>query len=303
MTYFEFNSKFPTQKAVIDYFFKARYNDKLTCNHCGATVKVYKDRKRDKVCHCHNCDNTFSPFTGTIFEKSCTDMRKWFYAIHLVLNGYKGISGCQLQRELGVTYKTAWRILRLIREAMGNEDMAKAFDCFVEIDETYIGGKPRKINGNAGKAKRGRGTSKTPVIGIKERNSNRVYAQVAQPNGLGQKLSGKQLLSVIETVCKDGTTVISDDFTGYGILDRKYAQQYVHFTVNHSQGQYSAGNGIHTNNIENFWSLIKRQYIGTHHHYSIQHIQGYIDEMCFRQNHRGSGAFDTVLKQCVRKAA
>jgi len=94
MTFFEFVNKFPTEKAAIDYFFKARYHDVLTCPHCGATVKVYKDRKRAKVCHCCNCDNSFSPFSDTIFEKSSTDMRKWFYAIHLVLNGKKGISGC-----------------------------------------------------------------------------------------------------------------------------------------------------------------------------------------------------------------
>jgi transposase-like protein len=204
VTFFEFNSKFPTEKAAIDYFFKIRYHDDLICNHCGAKVKVYKDRKRDRVCHCHNCDNTFSPFTGTIFEKTTTDIRKWFYAIHLVLNGYKGISSYQLQREIGVTHKTAWRILRLIREAMGNENMAKAFECFVEIDETYIDGKPRKTNtvtdANGDlipkpKAKRGRGTDKTPVIGIKERDAKRVYPQVAMPNEQGQKLSGKQLLS------------------------------------------------------------------------------------------------------------
>jgi transposase-like protein len=240
-------------------------------------------------------------------------MRKWFYSIHLVLNGKKGISACQLRRELGVTYKTAWRMLRLIREAMGNEDMSKAFECFVEIDETYIGGRPRKENvkfdknGNPipqEKAKRGRGTDKTPVVGVKERGTNRVYAQVALPNEQGQKLTGRQLLTILDKVCKDGTTVASDDFKGYCILDRKDIKKFVHVTVNHSLGQFSAGNGIHTNNIENFWSLIKRQWVGTHHHYSIKHMQGYIDEMCFRQNHRGNlGAFDTLLGQCVRKAA
>jgi hypothetical protein len=240
-------------------------------------------------------------------------MRKWFYAIHLVLNDKKGISSYQLEREIGVTHKTAWRMLRLIREAMGNEDMAKAFECFVEIDETYIGGRPRKentkfdANGNPipkAKHKHGRGTDKTPVIGVKERNTKKVYAQVALPNEQGQKLSGKQLLTVLDKVCQDGTTVASDDFSGYGILDKKEVRQFIHVTVNHSIGQFSAGNGIHTNNIENFWSLIKRQWVGTHHHYSVKYMQGYIDEMCFRQNHRkNSKSFDTLLGQCVRKAA
>jgi transposase-like protein len=134
MTYSEFLFRFPNEKTAIDFYFAARYDNVLACNHCGATVKVYKDRKRAKVCHCRNCNNSFSPFTDTIFEKSSTDMRKWFYAIHLVLNGEKRISACRLQRELGVLYKTARRILHLIREVMGNEDTAKSFKCFAEID-------------------------------------------------------------------------------------------------------------------------------------------------------------------------
>jgi hypothetical protein len=239
-------------------------------------------------------------------------MRKWFYAIHLTLNAKKGISACQLQREIGVTYKTAWRMMRLIREAMGTEDMNKAFDCLVEIDETYIGGKPRKenvrldANGNAipsdkPKSKRGRGTDKTPVIGVKERNSKRVYATVALPNEEGKKLSGKQLLAVLDKVCKDGTVVASDDFSGYNILNHATPNKFVHITVNHSLGQFSAGNGVHTNNIENFWSLVKRQWIGTHHHYSVKYMQNYINEMCFRQSNRGNAAiFDKLLGQCVR---
>jgi len=148
MTFFEFNSKFPTEQAAINYFYKIRYNGVLSCPHCGAKVNLYRT-SRQKVCICHSCENTFSPFADTIFRKSTTDMRKWFYAIHLILNGKKGISGCHIQRELGVTYKTAWRMLKQIREAMGNVDMKKTFDVFVEIDETYIGGKPRKEKKNS----------------------------------------------------------------------------------------------------------------------------------------------------------
>jgi transposase-like protein len=239
-------------------------------------------------------------------------MRAWFYAIHLIINDKKGISGCQLQRELGVTYKTAWRMLKQIRMAMGNKDMKQAFDVFVEIDETYIGGKPRKKNtkldenGNAIpseklKSKRGRGTNKTPVVGIKERSSKKVYAQVMLPDGEGKKLTGKQLLSVLDAVCKKRTTVATDDFSGYNILDKKTENNYIHISVNHSLGQYVNG-GIHTNGMENFWSLVKREYIGTHHHYSVKYMPYYIDEMSFRQNNRKNPIiFETLLGQTVVK--
>jgi hypothetical protein len=160
-----------------------------------------------------------------------------------------------------ISNETAWRILKLIREAMGNKSMRKAFDVFVEIDETYIGGKPRKGNWEKGNSKRGRGTEKTPVIGVKEQGTKDVYARVAVPDGNGQRLSGRQLLSVLDEICGKGTTVISDDFRGYNILDRKAQGNFYHVTVNHSAGEFSAGRGIHTNNIENFRSLVKREYI------------------------------------------
>ena len=124
------------------------------------------------------------------------------------------------------------------------------------------------------------------------------------PNEDGQKLTGKQLLKVLDEVCKEETTVVSDDFKGYNILDKKTDKKYIHVSVNHSAGQFSAGNGIHTNNIENFWSLVKRQYIGTHHHYSVKYMQLYIDEMCFRQNNRKNPAvFETLLGQAIVKKA
>jgi hypothetical protein len=262
---------FPTEKAAADYFQRVRYGGTLTCPHCGAKVKVYRYRKRAKVCH---CNNSCSPFSGTIFEKSATSLVKWFYAIHLFLNDKKGISGLPLQREIGCTYKACWRMLRQIRTAMGNWDTAKAFNILVEIDETYVGGKPRRENvaldadGNVVSSdkpprKRGGGTDKTPVVGVRERSSGKGYAEVTLPNEKRQKLTGKQLLGVLEKASADGTTVVSDDFSGYNILDKK--KKYIHLTVNHSAGQFSAGGGIHTNGIENFWSVLKRGWIRTYH--------------------------------------
>jgi transposase-like protein len=204
-------------------------------------------------------------------------------------------------------------MLQQIRIAMGKEDMSKAFEALVEIDETYVGGKPRKTNtilDEKGKViyrgrannKRGRGTKKTPIIGIKERSTGRVYAKVALPDKDGKKLTSMQLLGMLDKACKDDTTVISDDFKGYNILDKETPNNFYHFTVNHSLGQYSAGNGIHTNGIEGFWALVKRSWYGTYHNWSIKYMQRYINEICFRQNTRNiETAFDILLSRTVLK--
>jgi transposase-like protein len=107
MNFFEFERKFSNEKAAIDYFLDNRYQGNLTCPRCGATISIYRYRDRPKFFQCYHCNNTFSPFKDTIFEKTHIDMRRWFYAIKMFLNSRKGISGCQLERELGVTYKTA----------------------------------------------------------------------------------------------------------------------------------------------------------------------------------------------------
>jgi hypothetical protein len=138
------------------------------------------------------------------------------------------------------------------------------------------------------------------VIGAAERNSKKVLAKAALPNENGQKLSGRQLLSVLDEVRKKDTTVAGDDFTGYNILDKKTKNNCFHVTVNHSLGEFSAGDGIHTNSIESFWSLAKREYIGARRHYSVKYMQNYIDEMCFRQNNRKNPeVFETLLKQAA----
>ena len=146
MTFSEFQAKFPDELSVIKHFIGIRYPQGVTCSHCGSD-HVYHRHDKPKVFVCHGCGNSFSIFEGTIFEHSSTDMRKWMFAIHLFLNGKKGISGLQLQREIGVTYKCAWRMLQQIRTAMGNAktENHEFFDTIVEIDECYLGCKPRQI--------------------------------------------------------------------------------------------------------------------------------------------------------------
>ena len=312
MTYFEFNEKFPADKSILQHFRKLRYAHGLICPHCGGTQKVGTRTDTPKLCNCNKCHNTFSIFTGTVFEKTSTDLTKRFYAVHLFLNAKKGISALQLQREIGTTYKTAWRILKQIRTAMGNENLEKSFELIVEVDETYVGGKPRKQNNNlqftTPKPKEtsttGRGTKKTPVIGVKERGTGRVYARVALPNEEGKKLTGKQLLSVISAVTKPDTVVMTDDFKGYNIINHKSTnpENFTHISVCHSLGEFSSGKGLHTNGIEGFWAIIKRSIIGSYHHISTKYLQSYVNECCFRQNNRFVDSFDKLLMQSVMVA-
>jgi len=302
MNYFEFNKKFPTELACIKHFIEVRYKGNIGCRHCGST-KVYHRLDTPKVFQCADCHNHFSIFKDTIFENSSTDLRKWMYAIHLFLNGKKGISGLQLMRETGVTYKTAWRMLKQIRTAMSSDTMKGAFEAIVEIDETYVGGKPRKGNkgrndkGESTPNKRGRGTNKTPVVGIIDRENKQVHAKVALPNKDGKKLSGKQLLSILNEVAKAGTTVMTDEFSSYNILSKN---GFIHLKVDHTK-EFTSGIN-HTNNIESFWAKLKRGVYGIYHSISVKYLQHYVDEFCFRYNNRANAnTFDLLLMQTIRK--
>jgi hypothetical protein len=127
-----------------------------------------------------------------------------------------------------------------------------------------------------------------------------VYAETALPNEKGQKLIGKQLLGVLEKASAAGTTVVSDDFSGYNILGKNLPNKFVHQTVNHSAGQFSAGKGVHTNGIENFWSLLKWGWVGIYHHWPVKYKQRYVDEFRFRYGNRENpDIFDKVLKQAI----
>jgi transposase-like protein len=128
MDYIEFSRVFPTELSIIEYFVNIEYEDGVVCPKCGAVEKVYRQKSRPRNAYCNNCKTNFSIFANTIFEKSDTDLRKWFYAINLVLASHEDVSALQLKREICVTYKTAGRMLKQIRQVMCNKDMSKAFE-------------------------------------------------------------------------------------------------------------------------------------------------------------------------------
>ncbi len=284
----EFNRLFPNDEAVINYIINTCFDGVIRCPFCGEYHRISKEKGRPKFFHCNNCNSSFSIFTGTIFEKSRTSLRDWMFAINLMFQAKKSTSACQLERELGVTHKTAWRINHQIRKAMSDDNFKNKFSCIVEIDETYVGGKPKAISMDSDlpKNKRGRGSSKTPIVGIRERNTGNVYAKVMLPNKDGKCLSGKQLFKILADTCNNDAIIMTDEFRGYNNLDHKNPKNFIRLSVNHSEKEYSKGNGIHTNGIESFWSNIKRGVYGVFHHISVKYMQNYIDEFCYRQNHK-----------------
>ncbi len=306
MTYFEFTKRFPDENSAIDFIVATKYKDGYVCPKCGSVHKgIYHQKYNHRFLYCNNCKSEFSALKGIIFENTHLDLRMWLYAMNLVLVARKGISALQLKRELGMgSYQSAWRMLHQIRKAMEKEEYKETFEAVVEIDETYVGGKPRKNNKHNGsddetKPKRGRGTSKTPVIGVKERNTGKVHAVVANYNDEGKQLSGKQLFAVLKKVCKGNNTVMTDQFSGYNILDKENECNFIRLKIDHTV-TYSLGDGIHTNGIESFWAILKRGVYGVFHNVSVKYMQKYVTEFCYRLNHRDNNeAFTSLVELAI----
>lgn len=306
MTYFEFAKKFPDENSAIDFIVATKYKDGYVCPKCGSIHKgIYHQKYNHRFLYCNNCRSEFSALKGTIFENTHLDLRMWLYAMNLVLVSRKGISALQLKRELGMgSYQSAWRMLQQIRIAMGKEEYKETFEAVLEIDETYVGGKPRKKNNHnesddEDKPKRGRGTSKTPVIRVKERNTGKVHAVVANYNDEGKQLSGKQLFAVLKKVCKGNNTVMTDQFSAYNLLDKENECDFVRLKIDHTVA-YSLGDGIHTNGIESFWAILKRGMYGVFHNVSVKYMQKYVTEFCYRLNHRDNNeAFASLVELAI----
>ena len=291
----DFRKQFPDDDACLDYIMEQRHPGRIaTCEKCKIERKHYRIAGR-KVYSCDHCGTHISPLAGTIFEKSSTPLHLWFHAMFQMGSTKCGISAKQIQRETGVTYKTAWRMFKQIRSLMSEEISLEG--SAVEMDETYHGGKRK---GKAGRP--GRGDKKqVPIVGMAQRKTEercgRVVARVTE-NAKQVTLHG-----LVREYILPKSTVYTDEYSAYkGIQgiegkDLKLAG-YRHRRINHSSGVYVMGD-VHTNTIEGFWSLIKRGIGGVHHAVSQKFLQSYLDEYSFRYNRRDVA--EPMVKQILER--
>lgn len=266
LTITQFFKDFPDDDACLAHLFKVRYGDDPACPKCGEIGKFHKLAKMPA--YTCNCGHHIHPMVDTPFERSRTPLQKWFFAIYLFTTTRNGVAAKEIQRQLGVTYKTAWRIARLIREYMGWVDgdgpIGGRGGQMVEADETFIGGKD-KMGQN----------DKAIVFGVVERGGE-VVTQVI-PNR-----SEFSTTPIINAYVRPGSNLATDDWQSY---KRLAEEGFRHVTVNHSAKEYVRGN-VHTNTIEGFWSMVQRTIAGTHIWVSKKHLSKYLGEIEYRWNLR-----------------
>jgi transposase-like protein len=286
----DFNKEYPSDDTCLEWLKNHLYPDGIYCPKCEKITKHHKVASRPSY-SCDYCGHHVHPTVGTIFEKSTTPLKLWFHAIFLMSSTRCGISAKQIQRETGVTYKTAWRMFKQIRSLLGYNN--KQLSGEVELDETYMGGKAINMHASKRAKLTGRGTAdKTPVFGAVERKGKVVAVKV--PN-----VDRVTLMPQIIKNVTPNATIYTDEMGAYTPLNEI---GYNHQIVNHSEHVYARGI-IHTNTIEGFWSLVKRGIGGVYHSVSPKYLQSYVDEYSFRYNHRGDETpmFQTFLNQ-VSKA-
>lgn len=261
----QFDREFPDEDACLEYIKDKRWPDgRCLCVHCGVERKHYRVTGRTAYA-CHACGNHIYPLSGTIFHKSTTSLRTWFYVIRLMSSTRVGVSAKHIQRETGVTYKTAWRMMKQIRKLMAETiNLSGA----VEIDEAHFGGSDEN------KPKHLRGRRKTPVLGMVERDG-RVVAQVIPDAKTGT------LVKAVRKTIEAGSFITTDEYNPYTAVAHNH---YSHVTVNHSKGYVV--DGAHTNTIEGFWSLVKRGISGVYYQVGVEYLQSYLNEYAFRWNRR-----------------
>ena len=292
MTIAQFEQIFPHEDACKEYLAKNRWPDGVKCPRCD-NEHIYE---LEKAWHwqCAECSDTgyrFSVLVGTIFENTNKPLRDWFRVMHMMLTSKKGISALQIYRVMGFgSYNTAHLMCSKIRVALGNVEFKKLIG-YVEVDETYVGGKAK--NKHKGKGGRGDfggtgGTGKNIVVGAVQRKGN-VVARVidtVDSNTLNR--------FVDETVSHRVSLISTDDHRGYRYLDKNFPHGMVH----HGEGEYVHGN-IHTQTIEGFWSLVKRGIVGTFHKVSRKYLPLYVNEFEFRYNNRKNpDIFGMAIKAC-----
>lgn len=270
----QFRTQYPHEDACLRHLFLSRHPTETPCPKCRHTGS-YRRIKNRPAYQCGKCGNQIYPMKGTIYEKSRTPLMYWYYALFLFVKSKRGLTAKELQRQLGVTYKTAHRMLMQIRSALPPPE--GPLDGTVEIDETFVGGRNKNRHAHK-KAPRAQGRNfmdKTPVLGALQRNG-RVQATVVPDT------SAQSLQPVVRRWVKPGAHIITDEWGGYKGL----SAIYVHSRVYHSRKQYANGANS-TNGIENFWSGLKRT-LGCYIRVSRKHLQKYVDECVYRFNQRNN---------------
>jgi len=269
---FDFQNEFSSEEKCREYLEQQRWNGTPSCPFCGSinvhrfpNGKIFKCREKE-------CRSKFSVTVGTIYENTKVPLSKWFLATYILSVHSKGISSLQLANWIGVTQKTAWFLNHRIREML-TDNAPGLLDGIVEVDETYVGGSESNKHKSKRKVKAGTG-GKTMVFGAVAREG-RVITKII-PDTTSESLVN----AVKENVAK-GCVMVSDENQGY----LKLGKEYKHAKVNHSKGEYVRG-AAHTNTIEGFWSLLKRQIDGIHHSVSPKHLHRYCNESTFRYNRK-----------------
>jgi len=265
------------EKAAVGFMEKQRWGGEAACPRCGDT-NVYKMMSKDGSTrqanfrwNCRGCKKQFTVRIGTVFEDSRLELRHWCYAFWRASTSKKGVSALEIHRHTGVSYKSALFLLNRIRFAM--EDSAPSpLSGDVEVDETYVGGKPRY----KGQSKRGRGTNKQAVVALVERGGSVKTKPVAN-------VTGKTLKAVIRDGVKTDSRIITDENPAYNGIGKEYAGG--HHTVCHSAKEYVRGD-VHSNTVEGFFSSVKRGLNGIYHSVSKEHLHRYMAEFEFRYNNR-----------------
>ncbi|MGD0779277.1 MAG: IS1595 family transposase [Dehalococcoidales bacterium] len=276
----DFNKEYPNDNTCLEWLKNHLYPNGIFCVKCGRVTKHHKVISRPSY-SCDNCGHHFHPTVGTIFEKSTTPLKLWFHAVYLMSSTRCGISAKQIQRETGVTYKTAWRMFKQIRSLLCDDFNHLTGE--VEVDETYVGGTRQ--------GKRGRGAEgKSKVLGAVQRNG-KVVAEVVPD------VKRHTLVPFMVNKVDRNATLYTDTFPSYDHIARFGIK---HLRINHHDKEYVRGN-VHTNNIEGFWSLVKRGISGVYHSVSPKYLQSYINEYSFRYNHRKDETpmFKTILQRVV----
>jgi transposase-like protein len=283
---FSFNQlkkNYGTHEQCLEAIKQLRFPDPITCTKCKTVQKFYPVRGRTAYA-CNSCGHHIFPLAGTIFEKTSTPLDYWFYAMFLMTKTRSGISAKQLQRELGVTYKTAWRMFKQIRMLMADNGSGSLLEGIVEVDETFVGGK--------GKNRAHEWTQgikeKQVVMGMLQREG-KVYLRHVQNTGKWT------LLKQINDHVDPRATIYTDEWPAYKALPQ---YGYTHGFVRHKTHNYARGQ-VHTQNIENVWSHMKRGINGVYRVVSKKYLQAYADEFAFRYNHRKESMFELLLQQIV----